>query len=104
LRWNGPLDPATISSLPAGQGSYALFLSLPEPAHLAVGRLGAFAAGGHQNVYVIPFFGIFDQGTAGAGFVVGVSSNGQNYHGNLRWKKIKPNKLNHKDHQEHKGF
>ncbi len=42
MRWNGPLDPATIASLPAGPGSYALRLALPEAVHLAVGRLGVF--------------------------------------------------------------
>ena len=42
LRWNGALDPATIASLPVGRGSYALFLSLPQAARLAVGRLGGF--------------------------------------------------------------
>jgi hypothetical protein len=36
----------------------------------------------------MPFFGIFDQGAASAGLVVGVSSNGQNDHENLGWKKI----------------
>ena len=42
MRWNGPLDPQMIASLPAGRGSYALFLSLPGATHLTVGRLGAF--------------------------------------------------------------
>jgi Uri superfamily endonuclease len=42
LHWNGPLDPDLITSLPAGPGSYTLFLWLPGAVHLAVGRLGAF--------------------------------------------------------------
>jgi hypothetical protein len=37
----------------------------------------------------MPFLGIFDQRAAGAGFVVGVSSNGKDDHGNLEKKKIK---------------
>jgi Uri superfamily endonuclease len=49
LRWNGSLDPDIISHLPAGRGSYALFLSLTEAVHLTIGRLGAFdfLAGGY---------------------------------------------------------
>ena len=42
MRWNGPLEPEFISRLPAGPGSYALFLALPQAVHLAVGRLGEF--------------------------------------------------------------
>jgi Uri superfamily endonuclease len=52
MRWNGPLDPETIASLPTGRGSYALFLRLPEPAHLAVGRLGAFDFPAGMYVYL----------------------------------------------------
>jgi Uri superfamily endonuclease len=52
LRWNGPLDPATLASLPAGRGSYALFLSLPEPVRLTVGRLGAFDFPAGEYVYL----------------------------------------------------
>jgi len=49
LRWNGSLDPEIISRLPAGRGSYALFLSLSEAVHLTIGRLGTFdfPAGGY---------------------------------------------------------
>lgn len=57
-------------------------------AHRRFASRAALAAGGHQNIYIMPFFGIFDQGTAGAGFVVRVSSNGQNDHGNLVIEKI----------------
>ena len=52
LRWNGALDPATIASLPVGRGSYALFLSLPQAARLAVGRLGAFDFPAGRYVYL----------------------------------------------------
>jgi Uri superfamily endonuclease len=52
MRWNGPLDPETIASLPAGRGSYALFLSLPQAVHLTVGRLGAFEFPSGVYVYL----------------------------------------------------
>jgi hypothetical protein len=49
LRWNGPLDPETISRLPAGPGSYALCLWLAQEQRIAVGRLGVcnFPPGGY---------------------------------------------------------
>jgi Uri superfamily endonuclease len=52
MRWNGPLEPATIASLPAGPGSYALCLSLAQAAHLAIGRLGAFDFPAGVYVYI----------------------------------------------------
>ncbi len=52
MRWNGPLDPEMIASLPAGKGSYALFLSLPEAIRLAIGRLGGFDFPAGTYVYL----------------------------------------------------
>jgi Uri superfamily endonuclease len=42
LRWTGPFEAELINSLPSAPGSYALFLTLPQATHLAVGRLGTF--------------------------------------------------------------